>query len=106
MRSKDICRDGGYRAGWRVVEFGAKSALPVDERHRQQWAERDLWLGAFVKIGRQNGYAPGWAAHKYRENFGHFPTLNHPPEREPTVEILNWVRSRQIAYAKARQASG
>jgi DNA repair protein RadD len=44
--------------------------------------------------------------HKYREKFGAFPTLNHPPEREPTVEILNWVRSRAIAFAKRRQASG
>jgi DNA repair protein RadD len=80
-----------------LVEIGKRSSLPVGERHRQAWDNRDLWLGAFVKIGRQNGYAPGWAAHKYREKLGHFPTLNHPPEHEPTIEILNWVRSRQRA---------
>jgi DNA repair protein RadD len=89
-----------------LVEFGNMVTLPVGERHKPAWIERDLWLGALVKIGRQKGYAPGWAAHKYREKFGHWPTLNYPPEREPTVEILNWVRSRQIAFAKARAAHG
>jgi hypothetical protein len=86
-----------------LVEFGRRSSLPpVGERHRLAWEHRDLWHGALVKIGRRKGYAPGWAAHKYREKFGAFPTLNHVPEREPTVEILNWVKSKQIAFAKSR----
>lgn len=89
-----------------LVELGQRLSLSVGECYRQTWEHRDLWHGALVKIGRQKGYAPGWAAHKYREKFGAFPTLNHPPEREPTVEILNWVRSRAIAFAKRRQASG
>jgi hypothetical protein len=76
------------------------------DRHSQECAKKDLWHGALVKIAKQKGYARGWVSHKYREKFGHWPTLNYPPEREPTVEILNWVRSRQIAYAKARQQYG
>jgi hypothetical protein len=67
------------------------------------WAKKDLWHGALIKISRQKGYARGCAAHKFREKFGHWPTLNYPPEHEPTLEILNWVRSRNIAYARTRQ---
>jgi hypothetical protein len=78
----------------------------VRDRHARQGIEKDLWHGTLVKIGRQKGHKPGWAAHKFREKFGRWPTLSYPPEREPTVEILNWVRSRQIAFAKARQGHG
>jgi DNA repair protein RadD len=78
----------------------------VGDRHARQWIEKDLWHGALIKISRQKGYKPGWAAHKFREKFGVWPTLNHPPEREPTVEIINWVKSRNIAFAKARQRYG
>jgi DNA repair protein RadD len=89
-----------------LVELGSRLSGSISDRHRQEWAKKDLWHGALVKIAKQKGYARGWAAHKYREKFGHWPTLNYPPEREPTVEILNWVRSRLIAYAKARQGYG
>jgi DNA repair protein RadD len=91
-----------------LVELGSRLSGSISDRHRQEWAKKDLWRGALVKIAKQKGYAKahGWAAHKFREKFGHWPTLNYPPEREPTVEILNWVRSRQIAFARARARYG
>ena len=89
-----------------LVELGSRPFGSVSDRHRQEYAKKDLWHGALVKIAQQKGYAHGWAAHKFREKFGVWPSLNYPPEREPTVEILNWVRSRNIAFAKARQGYG
>jgi hypothetical protein len=62
---------------------------------------------AFSRDHRDNGCrvnAKGWAAHQFKEKFGFWPEARHQPEREPTPE--NWVRSRQIAYAKARQRYG
>jgi hypothetical protein len=89
-----------------LVELGSSATGSVGDRATRQWVEKDLWHGALIKISRQKGYKLGWAAYKFREKFGVWPSLNYPPEREPTVEILNWVRSRNIAYAKARQGYG
>ena len=56
-------------------------------------------------IAQERGYQRGWIAHKYREKFGSYPSLNidrltpHPPS--PTT--LSWVRSRNIAWAKSQQ---
>jgi hypothetical protein len=64
-------------------------------------AERDDWLGMLVAIAAERGYRPGWVAHKYREKFGMWPRRNNVPPRAPSREARSWVRSRQIAYAKA-----
>lgn len=55
-------------------------------------------------IADERGYRSGFAAHKFKEKFGSFPPRSWPkiPE-EPTASVRAWVRSRQIAYAKARQ---
>jgi superfamily II DNA or RNA helicase len=53
-------------------------------------------------IARERGYRNGWIAHKYREKFGIWPP--GPADVKPlapTLEVRSWVRSRQIAYAKA-----
>jgi hypothetical protein len=101
-----ICPGPGHSA--RDRSLSVTLSCSISDRHSQECAKKDFWHGALVKIAKQKGYAKahGWAAHKFREKFGHWPTLNYPPEREPTVEIINWVRSRNIAFAKARQRYG
>jgi DNA repair protein RadD len=67
-------------------------------------ATRALWHAMLLSIGNDRGYQRGWTAHKYKEKFGVFPPWGTLPEPiNPTPEVLSWVRSRAIAYAKARQ---
>jgi DNA repair protein RadD len=48
---------------------------------------------------------PGWTAHQFKERFGHWPPFDWrgriPPE-PPSLKTRGWIKSRQIAYAKAR----
>ena len=56
-----------------------------------------------VWIARERGYRDGWVFHKYRQKFGHSPPFGAPPAPAmPAPETLAWVRSRAIAYAKAK----
>ena len=57
-------------------------------------------------IAQDRGYKPGWAAYKFKEKFGHWPSSRSIEPIEPSIEVLSWVRSRDIAYAKARQKAG
>jgi len=56
-------------------------------------------------IAQERGYKLGWAAHQHRARFGAFPpkSWNDLPEAEPSPATRRWVKSRQIAFAKARQ---
>ena len=62
------------------------------------------WYGGLLGFAQERGYAPGWAYHKFKDKFGVYPSgqLRKVP-RTPSVEIRSWVKSRQIAAAKARE---
>lgn len=65
--------------------------------------DKPLWHASLAAIAIENGYKPGWIAHKFKEKFGHFPPYGFTPKPvDPTPEIRSWVKSRQIAFAKAR----
>jgi hypothetical protein len=57
-------------------------------------------------IAREQSYNRGWAAHKFKDKFDHWPAAkpweNQEPE-PPDAAVRSWVRSRQIAYANTKQ---
>jgi DNA repair protein RadD len=66
-------------------------------------AERARWHAELAAIAQLRGYQRGWIAHKFRERFGDWPRTNFVTPIAPSPEVLSWVRSRNIAWAKARQ---
>ena len=53
------------------------------------------------------GFKTGWAYHQYAAFFGgKYPNGLRQVAAEPTPEILGWIKSRQIASAKAREKEG
>jgi DNA repair protein RadD len=88
-----------------LVELGA--SLPHGAEAPP--AEQAAFHGELQWVAIVKGYAPGWASHKFRERFGYWP--NHPSirtaaPREPSLKTKNWLRSRQIAWAKGKRAYG
>ena len=67
--------------------------------------EKAKFHAMLLGIARQRGYQDGWAAHKYREKFSVWPAARCARPLAPDDATLSWVRSRQIAYAKARAAA-
>jgi len=66
--------------------------------------ERMRWHAMLSHIAGERGYKSGWVSHKYKEKFGTGPPVSRPiPPVKPSLEVLGWVRSRNIAYAKAHQ---
>lgn len=56
-----------------------------------------------LQVARNKGYSPGWVSHKYRAMFDVWPRGMRDVPATPTAELLNWLRSQQIASAKARE---
>lgn len=88
-----------------LVELGAR---PTKRGAAQIFAEQEQFHGELRWFATVRGYAPGWAAHKFRERFGVWPNdwqVRLAAPREPSLKTKNWLKSRVIAYAKAREAA-
>jgi DNA repair protein RadD len=108
--------DPCHSCGWkpkskpRFVAF-ADGDLAHIQRDRSQSAEgwttdgQVSFYQQLRSIEAQRQYKRGWAANKYREKFGSFPpwSWNNAEPKAPSGAVLAWVRSRNIAYAKAMQ---
>ena len=64
-------------------------------------SKQDMY-SELLYYARLRGFKDGWAAHKYKEKFGVFPKGLNTSIKEPTKETMNWIKSRAIAFAKAR----
>jgi superfamily II DNA or RNA helicase len=93
-------RDRDFRDGELGLVIGGKA-----NGHQYSPDERRRWLAMLHWIAGERGYQRDWVAHKYKEKFDIWPAWGATPEpMTPTPEVRSWVRSRQIAYAKGRQA--
>ena len=56
-----------------------------------------------LQVARNKGYSPGWVAHKYRAMFDVWPRNMRDVPATPTAELLSWLKSQQIRFAKGQQ---
>ena len=69
--------------------------------------ETGQWIySQFLGYAESKGYKSGWAFHKYFEFTGKEARGLRQVSAAPTAELLGWIRSRQIATAKAQQKRG
>jgi DNA repair protein RadD len=86
-----------------LVEYtGGKQRM---KKREYTHAEKQLWYSGFLYIEKEKGYKPGWAAWQYKSKLKVWPRGLSEIAGFPTVEVSNYVRSRQIAYAKSKRVS-
>ena len=66
-------------------------------------SDNQNFYSELIYYSRSRGYKDGWAAHKYKEKFGAFPPRGmHNQPATTTSKTTNWIKSRQIAWAKSK----
>jgi DNA repair protein RadD len=66
--------------------------------------ERTNFYQQLRAIAQIRGYKDGWTAHKFKDRFGEFPPWDFRglQPKAPSDATFRWVKSRQIAFAKAQ----
>ena len=80
---------------------GKKTDYTMEEKQQWLW-----WFQGYYNIQvNENGktWKPGWVAAQYKEKFSVWPKGLVPGEKEPTPEVLNWLKSQRIKFAKSRK---
>jgi superfamily II DNA or RNA helicase len=88
-----------------LVELDKPAVVPSDTERKIFYAElRGYQQNARKRDGTP--YARGWAANQYCTKHGSFPpwSWNDHPSVTPSPATLRWIKSRQIAWAKAKAA--
>lgn len=102
------CGWRGHKNGAGVDFVDAELAELTRERKAKEYQPPLFIPEEFYRqllwVVRERSYSPGWAAHKYREKFGVWPTRSwqYLAPMEPAAPTRSWIRSRQIAWAKSR----
>lgn len=85
----------------RLVEVTGLPAGMSDDQRRSFY----LQLAGLSEI---RGYSKGWAAYKYKEKFGGWPPWSWKEHVDahggidPSMDVIRWAKSRQIAWARGR----
>ena len=78
----------------RMVELTATAKAIKDDK--QSFYSELLFIAA------QKNYNPHWADHKYKDKFGVWPRGLHSVAAPPSVNTLNWIKHKNIAWVKAK----
>jgi DNA repair protein RadD len=108
------CRQCGHQihvfttvkaVGGELVRFGENAT----GRRAPDIAEKTAFFGELLWLKKERGRRDGWEAHQYRAKFGVWPNdprVRYAEPRPASLATMNWVKSRAIAYAKARAPHG
>jgi superfamily II DNA or RNA helicase len=83
-----------------LIELGGRRSGTIEIR---EWEQRRFYA-ELLGLAEERRYAPGWAAHQFKQKFKRWPDGFDRVPIAPSVSVRNWVRSRLIAYVKARRA--
>lgn len=79
-----------------VVEGSLRKLARTDK------VEKQAVYSQLLHIAAQRNRRHGWVAHTYRDIFGVWPRGMIERSAEPTEELANWIRHRDIRYARRR----
>jgi superfamily II DNA or RNA helicase len=104
LRAHDVveCPNCGFKPERQnTVEVKPGALVQIAGKNRSfDRAEKQKWYSGLLHVAQVRGRKSGWAAHAFREKFGDWPRgLVREPEA-PSAEVENFVRFKDIRYAK------
>jgi DNA repair protein RadD len=108
LKNTHICPSCGF-APVRRSQLQVRDGELVEIRHSSRVRENKKDIGepqsvysGLLWYGQRQGYKPGWAAMQYKTAFGTWPDSLAKTPLPATNEQMQWIKSRQIAFAKGR----
>ena len=103
LQSEIIERDGELMEIKRDGSMIMAKGVPARE-----WTERERkqFYCELKAYGIEHGYKPGWCAAKYKDKFGGWPPRSYqglPPATAVSPTMVQWIRSRAIAWARSKR---
>ena len=100
-KGSEACGECGHTKKKAQFESVAGEMLELTSHIMAKKEDKQSFYSELLQIANDKLYNSNWASHKYKEKFGMFPNgLSYIP-KVPTINTLNWLKHKQIAYSKA-----
>jgi DNA repair protein RadD len=73
------------------------------KKHEATMADKQAWFSQLRAVAMQRGRSDGWVSNAYREKFGVWPKGLDRISMDPSPEVIGWVRSKDIRWAKRKK---
>lgn len=97
-----VCGECGWTRPMKEVLNVPGQMIELETTQKDQRHENQQFYSELLFYSRMRGYKDGWAAYKYKDKYGVFPRGLGTEIKSPSFKTLQWLKSKQIAYAKAR----
>lgn len=74
------------------------------DRAKASKEDKQQWYSGLLGYAESQCYKKGWAYHKYHEKWGVYPGGLRQVAQAPAPEVMSWIKSRNIAFAKRKAA--
>jgi DNA repair protein RadD len=104
LKNTHVCPSCGFapqRQSQLKVRDGELVELTFRKGKKDLGPPQSVYSG-LLWYGQTRGYKPGWAAVQYKNAFGAWPDGLDKRSDPPALELQQWIKSRQIAFAKGR----
>lgn len=107
--SSDVCSHCGFVHARKndVVSIAGNmtelSLVPKQAKYSPEFM-KDFYA-QLIGHAQEKGHNPGVSYHHYVKKFKVEPPALRPAAKAPSPEVLSWIKSRQIAFAKMRKAA-
>lgn len=105
--NSDTCPSCGFVRARRseVISVPGELQELTGKKAANDKVSKQDFYSQLLTLARERGYSDGWVSHKYREKFTVWPRGLDDIEAPLSIEVANWVKSRQIAWAKSRKVA-
>jgi DNA repair protein RadD len=104
LKNTHVCPSCGF-APQRQSQLKVRDGELVELDYRKgktPLGDKQSVYSGLLWYGQRQGYKKGWAAQQYRQAFGVWPRGLAEQSLPATNEQIQWIKSRQIAFAKGR----
>jgi len=98
----NVCGFCGHEKRLKQVITVAGELHELGMTSRQALAENQNFYSELLHYAKSRDYKDGWAAFKYKEKYGYWPNGLQKTTRPTSVTTANYIKSRNIAWSKAK----
>jgi hypothetical protein len=102
-KHSDTCVSCGYVKQKIQLAVVAGQLIELGETQANMRKEKQFFYSELLHIANERKYNANWAKHEFKNKFGTWPDNLYQTTRIPSLTTINWVKHRQIAWAKAKQ---